>query len=303
LNPLLLYFASGESLYPGVGLLLGMVLTSRYRASRWLNWACRVVIWFAFALIVMSCPPFPRSIAVVFGIVFLLWLISWNKTRLTRIGVRLQVATASILFVLLLALAGVELSHRNTPEINGPADDHLVVLGDSISAGIGTHVTPWPAVLQQTTGVEVKNFSKAGATISDGLAMTEHVSPMDRLILIELGGNDLLAGSPSPAFAKSCEGLLAKLAAPGRTIVMFELPLIPPQIGYGRAQRRLAAKYGVWLIPKRFLAGVIGSSGSTSDGLHLTDAGSARMASMVGRMLSPVLKVAPRSSTTPATHL
>jgi len=37
-------------------------------------------------------------------------------------------------------------------------------------------------------------------------------------------------------------------------VVMFELPLFPHMIAYGRIQRGLAAKYEVWLIPKRFFA-------------------------------------------------
>jgi lysophospholipase L1-like esterase len=71
---------------------------------------------------------------------------------------------------------------------------------------------------------------------------------------------------------------------------MFELPLLPHKIAYGQIQRRLATKYGVRLIPKRYFVGVIRGADATSDGLHLTNAGAHRMAALVARALSSVLK-------------
>src|SRR5260370_32740782 len=77
---------------------------------------------------------------------------------------------------------------------------------------------------------------------------------------------------------------------PGRTMVMFELRLLPQKIAYGQIQRRLAEKYGVWLIPKRCFVEAIGGANATSDGLHLSESGAHRMAMLVAQVLSPVLK-------------
>jgi lysophospholipase L1-like esterase len=71
---------------------------------------------------------------------------------------------------------------------------------------------------------------------------------------------------------------------------MFELPLLPNKIAYGQIQRRLATNYGVYLIPKRFSVDVMSGANSTSDGLHLSNTGTRRMAALVVRALSPVLK-------------
>lgn len=54
---------------------------------------------------------------------------------------------------------------------------------------------------------------------------------------------------------------------------MFELPLIPFHNSFGTAQRSLAKKYRVALLPKRFLTKVFGIAGGTLDGLHLSQAG------------------------------
>jgi len=207
-----------------------------------------------------------------------------------------------VLLLLLLVLPGMEFRHRKMPMIEGEPSDHLVVIGDSISAGLDARVAPWPVVMQRTTGVQVRNLSRPGATMTDGIALADGVTHEDHLILIELGGNDLIAGEPSDVFARGLEALLAKLALSGRTVVMFELPLLPHRIAYGQIQRRLAAKYAISLIPKRYLAGVIAGKDATSDGLHLTHIGARRMALVVTQALSPVLRARPEQPTTPATH-
>jgi acyl-CoA thioesterase I len=84
---------------------------------------------------------------------------------------------------------------------------------------------------------------------------------------------------------------------------MFELPLLPDRIAYGRIQRRLALKYGVSLIPKRYFTDVIAGREATSDGLHLTYLGADRMAAVVAQVLLPVLKTRLDKPIVPAKHL
>ena len=237
----------------------------------------------------------------MFGLVFLLWFVAWNKAP-ARSRTVFRIATMAVLLLLLLALPAMELRHRGIPVIEGEPSDHLVVIGDSISSGLDARVASWPVVMQRTAGVQVRNLSLPGATMTDGLAMTDGVTREDHLILIELGGNDLIAGEPPKVFARGLEALLAKLAVSGRTVVMFELPLLPHRIAYGQIQRRLAAKYGTSLIPKRYLTGIIAGKDATLDGLHLTDIGARRMALVVTQALSPVLRGGPEQPTTPATH-
>jgi acyl-CoA thioesterase I len=278
-----------------------MVAISPYLRRSWFLRARNGLAWLALALMVMACPPFAWTIDAIFGVVFLFWFISWNNDATKRTWLS---STATVLAsLLLLALPAAEWSRRRMPVVEGETSDHLVVIGDSISAGLGDRVLPWPAVMQQITRFDVRNLSRPGATMSDGESMAEKVTGEDHLILIELGGNDLIAGDSSTAFSRALDATLAKLAAPERTLVMFELPLLPNRIAYGQIQRRLCAKYRVWLIPKRFLAGVIAGRDATSDGLHLTPVGAQRMEVVVTRILSSILKTRLDRPTTPSKHL
>lgn len=289
MNPVVLWFASGDSLYAGAVVLFLVIVVSPHLERRWLLPLRHVGAWLALAMIVMASPPFPWIADAIFLVGFVLSFALLDLFAAAILG-RLRTAATGVLLVMLLVFPAVELSHRAMPVIAGEPGDHLVVIGDSISSGIDPGVPAWPAVMQQMTGVPVKNLAQPGAQVISGQTMAEKAVPEDRVVLIELGGNDLLAGVPSDEFGRGLESILTKLSAPGRTVVMFELPLLPHKIAYGRIQRRLAEKYGVWLIPKRYFTGVIGGRNSTLDGLHLSEGGAHHMAALVAEALSRVLK-------------
>jgi lysophospholipase L1-like esterase len=289
-NPIILFFASGESLYPGTALLLFSVVTSAFSLPTLIVWLRRISMWVGLAFVIMASPPLPWSLVVLFGLVFLAFLISGHRLKRTHGWRRFHIASSVFFVLVLLIIPITEFAHRRLPEIQGETSDHLVVIGDSISAGLGTRVRAWPEVMQEMTGASITNLSRPGATMVDGLSLANRVTEQDHLVLIELGGNDLISGERSDDFESSLAEVLARLASPKRTIAMFELPLLPHMTAYGRVQRRLANRYGVWLIPKRFLTAVISGKDATSDGLHLTDLGVRRMASLVAHVLSPVLE-------------
>jgi acyl-CoA thioesterase I len=285
-NPVLLYFISGESLYSGGALLLMVLALSLFavpKSARPRNLAA----WLALIMIAMAAPPLPWELIAVFFVAFTMWYACCNSSAPHRI---LRIGSTLSLGVLIVCGIALEYPYRGLPYITGPADNHLVVIGDSISAGLNPQVAPWPYVMQQETRIPVRNLSRVGATTADGIAMAAYVTPDDRVVLVELGGNDLIAGLPADRFEKSLDSILSRLASNQRTVAMMELPLLPYRIAYGRAQRRLASKYGVWLIPKRYFVQVISGSSATSDGLHLSDEGAHRMATLVARVLSPVLR-------------
>src|SRR5215469_14516318 len=120
------------------------------------------------------------------------------------------------------------------PRITGSPSDHVVVIGDSISSGIDRHIEAWPAVLQQACGVEVRNLAMPGALVSDGPLMARDLTHDDHLVLIEIGGNDLLMGASSDEYGRNLDALLSKVVDPNRTVLMFELPLLPNKIAYGQ---------------------------------------------------------------------
>jgi acyl-CoA thioesterase-1 len=288
-NPVLLYFISGESLYSGAALLLVVLALSLFFTNKFARFR-NLATWVAVIMMVMAAPPVSLAAITIFLVFFAIWYFVSNSAVSNS---NLRTGLTLMFGVVTLWGVALEYPHRQLPNIRHPAAPGLVVIGDSVSAGLDPRIASWPVVMQQATGISVRNLSRVGATTRDAIEMASQVTPEDRIVVVEIGGNDLIAGLPAGEFEKSLDVVLATLSAEKRIVVMMELPLLPDRIGYGRAERRLALKYGVYLVPKRYFVKVISGANATSDGLHLSAEGATRMANLVTLVLSRVLKVSP----------
>lgn len=185
----------------------------------------------------------------------------------------------------LLIVSGVltiwEMSHHQRPEIVVSKETAIYVIGDSISAGMGAGIIVWPQVLAEQAMLRVVNLAQPGAKVRDGIRQAEQISEAPALVILEIGGNDLLGDTDASSFRADLDILVQELVGHGHSVLMMELPLFPFQNGYGEAQREIAAEYDVQLLPKRALTQVLGVPGSTSDGLHLSQVGHNAMAEVL----------------------
>jgi lysophospholipase L1-like esterase len=186
------------------------------------------------------------------------------------------------------AMAGVCVSeglHRVVPKIRISSSQRVYVVGDSVSAGVDSGTKLWPEILGDSTKLKVVNLAKAGATASTAMRQATAIGAGHAIVLLEIGGNDILGGTNPADFRTALDGLLSRLISDGHQVVMFELPLPPFCNAYGEAQRSLARKYGIRLIPKSCLANVFAKKDATTDGIHLTQAGQATLARAVEKMI------------------
>jgi acyl-CoA thioesterase-1 len=175
-----------------------------------------------------------------------------------------------------------------TPTIEAANQPALWIIGDSVSAGTGNPKTEtWPRVLARKYSVVVHDHSQVGATVATALHRLDKEPLGHGLLLLEIGGNDLLGTTTAANFEDRLDSLLAEVCQPGRTVLMFELPLPPFCNQYGMAQRRLAARHRVILIPKRVFAEVLTTSDATLDGVHLSQQGHDLMAETVWSIIGP----------------
>ena len=170
----------------------------------------------------------------------------------------------------------------------------VYVIADSITAGIAVEEKTWPVLFRERHGVEVVDLSRGGDTVKTALHAVGRVTRSNALVIVEIGGNDFLSKrTPIAEFEKTLDELLTGLAVPGRRVVMMELPLPPLHNGYGMAQRRLAKRHGVVLIPKRHFANILAPDDATVDGLHLSQKGQDAMADMLWGIVGDAVKRGP----------
>ena len=189
---------------------------------------------------------------------------------------RLAVAT------LWLAAELVELPYQFSPRVPPLGHPALGIIGDSLTAGMGEqNVVTWPGILADRHGVVVHDHSQAGANLATALRQAASVSSDERLVLLEIGGNDILGETTPSGFEAGLARLLSAVCRPGRVVVMLELPLPPTYNAFGRIQRRLARQYQTLLVPKRVLLGILQEPGTTLDTIHLSQAGHQRMSDAI----------------------
>lgn len=280
MNPIVILIADGDTFFLGMALAsCCLVLLSR-TSHFLLRSILRIVGILALGLVVVSSTPFP---VWVYGTWIVLFSAGWILVG--RPGLARYRSSFPFVFTLLsMTLCLLELPYHFQPDIRVAPGQQVYVIGDSISAGMGTSERNWPEVLDELSELRVTNLAQPGATALSALSQTKGIVAPNSLVLVEIGGNDLFGNQPSAQFQSDLDALLGKID-PSNRIVLFELPLLPFHSGYGQVQRRLAEKYHALLIPKRDLARVIGAAGNTLDGLHLSQQGHNALANRVLNLL------------------
>ncbi|NRP46814.1 MULTISPECIES: arylesterase [unclassified Marinobacterium] len=155
----------------------------------------------------------------------------------------------------------------------------IMVLGDSLSAGYG--LTPgegWVELMEQRlegSGLTLLNASVSGETTAGGLARLPDLLELHepKWVLLELGANDGLRGTPLNIIQTNLEALANKITESGAKLIVIGIQL-PPNYGprYTRAFfnlfPQLADAFDAPLVP--FLLEGVATDWDLmqSDGLH-----------------------------------
>lgn len=279
MNWVVYHIASGHAFFTGVALVVLAVLVS----SRNKPISNRIAVW-AFLIgavaITISSTAIPYWYYVVALVPTVAWVIScyvksWNRW-----------APTAVVAVWLVA-AALEIPYHMTPSLSPATERSIAVIGDSVTAGMGGRdkSKKWPAILADQHDFVVQNISHMGETAASALKRVKKHQISAPIVIVEIGGNDLLGSTTSAEFEVDLDALLAHISAPDRQVIMFELPLPPFCHEYGRIQRTLARKHRVSLVPKRIFLSVLVADDSTLDTIHLSQAGHDRMVNCVWQLV------------------
>jgi acyl-CoA thioesterase I len=280
MNFLVYHIASGQSFFTGVALVIFAAIASTRSKPIAKRLAVFAFLLGAIAIAISSTaiPYWYYAVAVGVTVAWAVagWLNKWRRS------------TSFALIAAWAVAALVEAPYHIAPTLKSAPSQTVTVIGDSITAGLGDgdKSERWPQVLAREHDLEVQDISHAGETAASALDRAKNSGIRSSVVVLEIGGNDLLGSTSSAQFARDLDSLLAYVCTPQRQVLMFELPLPPFNHEYGRIQRTLARQYNVSLVPKRILLSVLATGDSTVDTIHLTQAGQRRMAASVWPLLS-----------------
>ncbi|MBN1796550.1 MAG: SGNH/GDSL hydrolase family protein [Sedimentisphaerales bacterium] len=140
------------------------------------------------------------------------------------------------------------------------------------------------------------NLSKADATVESAIKQTELLGNENAIVLLEIGGNNILGSTPIQFFEKSLQNLLENITTQNRIIIMFELPVLPWQVDYILIQRKLSKKYDAILIPRCYLVKVLAAKDATLDSIHLSPKGHQIMAETIWEIIRDSIPPKPESN-------
>jgi acyl-CoA thioesterase-1 len=189
------------------------------------------------------------------------------------------------MLVLGLALMGVEPAFAQASAAIGGKPIKMVVLGDSLSAGLGLAGSDaFPAKLQKALkakgiDVDMVNAGVSGDTSSGGRDRLDWSVPEGtRAVIVELGANDALRGIDPSVTRAALSDIVTRLKARGIAVLLCGM-LAPPNYGNEFAARfntiypDIAKSSGAALYPF-FLEGVAADAKlNQADGLHPTAEG------------------------------
>jgi acyl-CoA thioesterase-1 len=282
MSPFVMRFADGSVFFLGLALVLFALFLRGFSHRRWV-----VSVWNLSAVVGMLCVFLSANPQPLFA--YILW-------GLSALGTLVVVKTpgakqwgrgaAWALLLLGTAYLGIaEARHHRRPHFSMPVDTPVYVIGDSISAGTGVATRCWPEMLADIGGIPVTNLAQPGATVEDALRQAARIAHPRAVVIVEIGGNDLLGETDSATFRQRLRELIHGLRTAGHDVLLMEIPLYPFQNAFGDAQRAVAEQEGAELIPKRFFARVLETPDGTIDGLHLSPVGHRAMADLFADLL------------------
>jgi acyl-CoA thioesterase-1 len=165
----------------------------------------------------------------------------------------------------------------------------VVAFGDSLVFGVGTTGgNDFVSVLSRRVGVTILNAGVPGDTTGSALARldTAVLARQPRIVIVLLGGNDILQGVPVDQRLQNLRTIAERLRAASATVILVGLgdgPIDP----FASALPVIATVTSSMLVPG-VLEGIFGNPALMADGIHPNNDGHAIMADRI----EPALRTA-----------
>lgn len=196
------------------------------------------------------------------------------------------VAAVGVVLLLVWLLRPERQFDNYPPRAAGP----WVAFGDSLTEGYGSSEGHnYPALLGQRLGVTISNLGKSGETTSDALKRVDEIARLQpRVVLLCFGGNDSLNGEPASRTFGNLAQIIDRLHGEGSFVVLIGIRSASLRDKNATHFSKLARDKNVLYVPD-MLKGLALKPVYMADAIHPNDAGYARIAERLEKVLKPML--------------
>lgn len=166
----------------------------------------------------------------------------------------------------------------------------IVFFGDSITAGKGAGAgEDFPSLIGKMLNVPIVNAGISGSTTNDALLRINEdvVRKNPSIVVIELGGNDLLEHVDAEVSRRNFDLILSKIKPTGAKIVVLDVKFFVFKQKHETDWQDLAKKYNATYVPD-VLGGVITDSSLKFDDIHPNAKGYQKIAEKLIPILAPL---------------
>ena len=195
------------------------------------------------------------------------------------------IIAAAIIFVL-TSIIFIFPKQKNTASGEKP----IVFFGNSITAGQGAGADEdFPSLIGKALNVPIVNAGVSGSTTRDALLRINKdvLSKNPSIVVIELGGNDLLEHVDIEVSRRNFDLILSKIKPTGAKIVILGVKFFLFSKKYEIDLRDLAKKYDAVYVPD-ILEGVISDQSLKFDDLHPNAKGYQKIAEKLTSIIAPL---------------
>ena len=179
------------------------------------------------------------------------------------------------------------------PEIRTtkPLGENIICFGDSLTSGFGARpAMDYPNQLAKLISRPVINAGVVGDTTADALTRLDKdvLSKSPRIVLIMLGGNDLMQGVKREVFSKNLRTIIESIQERGALVIVGGIDIRVNRRGFGAVYKKVCQETGALLIPD-ILENIWGNPDLMSDFIHPNSEGYKIIAQRFYRALEPYL--------------
>jgi len=169
----------------------------------------------------------------------------------------------------------------------------IIAFGDSLTAGYGAAPgEDWPTRVSSRIGAPIVNAGVNGDTTDSAAARLDDVlSQNPRIVIIGLGGNDLLRGVAIATTESNLRAMIRKIQSAGAMVVILGFKFPSLNANYEKMYARVAKDEGCYLIAGT-LSGILTDPKLKSDEIHPNARGYDLMAE---RIAGPLQKLIARA--------